>query len=128
MADEYQVEYEYVNGSSIEFKTNDLKITPVRSHLKVDTRVDGTRVVTDPGYVHRKFTFSAVISGATMNTLHDIQVAAIVYTGAYPRITKIYWNGATTETNIEVALTDLTTLDLGAGWWLVNITMEEKDQ
>jgi len=128
MADEYQVTYEYVNGSTITFKTNDLKITPVRSHLHIDTRVDGTRVVTDPGYTYNRFTFTAVISGATMDTLYGVQTGAITYSGAYPRITTIYWNGATTETNIEVALVDLQATDLGAGWWLVNIVMEEKDQ
>jgi hypothetical protein len=128
MADEYQVTYEYSAGNSITFKTNDLRVKEVRSHIKIDTRVDGTRVVTDPGYVYKSFSFTAIISGATMDTLDSVQSAAIDYTGAYPRITVLYWTGATTETNLEVAITDLIATDLGAGWWHVAITMEGKNQ
>lgn len=128
MANEYQVIYEYVNGSTITFKTNNLKISIIRPHLKVTTRVDGVRVVSDTAHIYRAFAFNARISGATMNTLHDVQMAAIVYTGAYPRIQKIYWDGATFESNIEVALTQLEVTDQGAGWWDVSIVMEEKDQ
>ena len=128
MADEYQVTWEYSAGNSITFKSNDLKVKEVRSHLQIDTRVDGTRVVTDPGYAYKTFTFTSIISAATMDTLDSVLSAAITYSGAYPRITTLYWNGATTETNIETAITDLQATDLGSGWWSVAVTMEEKDQ
>ena len=128
MADEYQVTWEYSAGNSITFKSNDLRVQEIRSHLRIDTRVDGTRVVTDPGYAYKTFTFSSIISAATMNTLDSVLSGAITYSGAYPRITTLYWNGTTTETNIETAITSLQATDLGSGWWHVAVTMEEKDQ
>jgi len=128
MADEYQVEYEYVSGSTISFKTDDLRIEPHRSGLYIDTRVDGIRVVTDPSHVYRIITCTSLLTGANMNTFHDVQMAAIVYTGGYPRIKKIYWHGTLYEENIEVALMTVTTLDKGAGWWWVSLRFEEKDQ
>jgi len=128
MVDEYQVIYEYSAAATISFKTNDLTITYTRPKMRVDVRVDGTIVVTDPGNSQKIFQFTARISGADMDTLNTVQSAAIVYTGDYPRIQKIYWNGATTETNIEVAMTELKVLDKGAGWWAVAVTMVEKDQ
>jgi len=128
MADEYQVEYEYSAGNTIQFKTDDLKIIPMRSNIRIDTRVDGTRVVTDPGHTYRIFTCTAFLTGTNMNTFHDVQMAAITYSGAYPRIKKIYWNGTTYEENIEVALVNISTLDRGAGWWHVSLRFEEKDQ
>ena len=128
MADEYQVTYEYSAGNSVTFKTNDLRIAYTRPKMVVDTRVDGVKVVTDPGYKQRIFSFTSKIAGATMNTLNTVQTAAITYTGAYPRITVIYFAGATTITNVEVALTSLVATDVGAGWWDVNITLTEKDQ
>jgi len=128
MADEYQIIYEYTNGNVINFKTNDLTIEPTRPLLHVDVRVDGTIVVTDPGFAQTTFAFTATISGNDMDTLYGVQTAAIDYTGGYPRIQKIYWDGDSTETNIEVALTSLKVLDKGAGWWRVAILMVEKDQ
>ena len=127
MVDEYQVEYEYSDGNTISFKTNDLRIAYKRQQW-VDQRVDGTIVVTDTGNTQRTFTFTAYLSGATMDTLDSVQMAAITYSGAYPRIKTIYWNGATTETNIEVSLAEFDTLDSGMGWWLVSARMVEKDQ
>lgn len=128
MADEYQIIYEYTNGNVINFKTNDLTIDVARPMLHTDMRVDGTIVVTDPGYTQAGFSFTAVISGNDMDTLYGVQTAAIDYTGGYPRIQKIYWDGDSTETNVEVALLSLKVLDRGAGWWRVAITMVEKDQ
>ena len=128
MADEYQIQYEYSDGNTIDFKTNDLKISYHRHNLAVDTRVDGTRVVTDPNAAYRVFTFSAIISGNTMDTLDGVQMGSITYSGAYPRIQKIYWDGDSTESNIEVALTRLEATQVSHNAWRVNITMEEKDQ
>jgi hypothetical protein len=128
LVDEYHITYEYTAGNTITFKSNDLKVREARSHLRIDTRVDGTRVVTDPGHTYKIFTFSSIISGATMDSLDTVQSGVIDYTGAYPRVTVLYWNGTTTETNIEVAITDLVATDLGSGWWHVAVTMEEKDQ
>lgn len=127
MADEYQCTYEYTDGNTITFKTYDLKVTPVHPHLRIDTRVDGTRVVTDSGVSYRVITCTALIDGNTMDTLDSVQGAAIVYTGAYPRLTVLYWDGDSTETNIEVALVSCQATDLGS-WWHVSLTFEEKDQ
>ena len=128
MADEYQIQYEYVAASTIDFKTNDLEITYTRPKMFVDVRVDGTIVVSDRSNSQRIFTFSAIISGTDHSTLKGVQTAAIDYTGLYPRIQKIYYAGAVTESNIEVAMTSFTALDLGPTGWLVNITLTEKDQ
>ena len=128
MADEYQVEYEYSSGNTISFRTDDMRVSPVRSGLHIDTRVDGVRVVTDPGHTHRVITCTAFLDGDDMDTLDAVQNAAIVYSGDYPRLKKIYWDGDSTETNVEVALVDVTTLDRGAGWWLVSLRFEGKDQ
>jgi hypothetical protein len=128
MADEYQVEYEYSDGNTISFKTDDMRVATVRSHLTIDTRVDGVRVVTDPGFSYRVITCTAFLTGNDMDTLDSVQGAAIDYTGAYPRLKKIYWDGDSTETNVEVALMDMNELDRGAGWWLMSLRFEGKDQ
>jgi hypothetical protein len=128
MANEYQIIYEYTDGNTISFKTNDLSIQYIRHKLQVTPTIDGTIVVTDPAITQRIFTFSAIISGNDMDTLDGVQMASITYSGAYPKIQKIYWDGASTEENVEVAITSLTTSDQGGGWWKVNITMAEKDQ
>jgi hypothetical protein len=129
LADEYQVQYEYSAGNTIDFKTNDLKITYHRAFMRVVTRKDGTRVVIDPNDTqYRVFNFTAVISGNTMDTLDGVQMGSITYSGLYPRIQKIYWDGDSTESNIEVAITALTTQQLDHDRWRVTITMEEKDQ
>jgi len=126
MADEYQVVYEYTDGNTVSFKTDNLKVSYQRHGMRISRRPDGKMYVDDPGVEYRIFQFSAVISGATMDTLDGVQMAAITYSGGYPRIQKIYWNGATTETNIEIAIVQLSTTDMGNGWWMVECTMEEK--
>lgn len=128
MADEYQVEYEYSAGNTIIFKTDDMRVATVRPHLRIDTRVDGIRVVTDSGISYRVITCTALLDGNTMDALDAVQGAAIVYSGDYPRLKKIYWDGDSTETNVEVALMNMNELDRGAGWWLMSLRFEEKDQ
>ena len=96
--------------------------------MVIDTRVDGVKVVSDPAYVQRIFSFGALITGATMNTLNTVQTAAIVYTGLYPRIVLIYLTGAKTLANTEIAITSLTATDRQNGMWWVDITMMEKSQ
>ena len=125
MADEYQIEWEYVNGSTISFKTNDLSIMYERMYQKVNTRPDGNIYVEDPGKVKRTFTFSAVITGAVMNTLNTVLTASITYDATYPRIKKIYFTSATTITNIECAMTSCVATDLHNGFWNVQIVLEE---
>ena len=127
MVDTYQIVYEYSAGNSISFKSNDMSVDYHRLEW-TDTRVDGTRVVTTTGIGWRTFSGTAIISGGTMDTLDGIQSGAIVFTGAYPRLTVIYWDGDSTETNVEVRMTTLRVLDKGQGWWLVALGFEEKDQ
>jgi len=127
MVDTYQIVYEYSAGNSISFKSNDMSVDYHRLEW-TDTRVDGTRVVTTTGIAWRTFSGSAYISGNTMDTLDGIQTGAIVFTGDYPRLTVIYWDGDSTETNVEVRMTSLRVLDKGQGWWLVAVGFEEKDQ
>lgn len=128
MADEYQCTYEYTDGNTITWKTDNLKVTVVRPHLRIDTRVDGTRVVTDSGQSYRVITCSTLLNGNDMDTLDSVQGAAIVYSGGYPRLQTLYWDGDSTETNIEVGLVSVDATDLGAGWWWVSLRFEEKDQ
>ena len=125
MADEAQIDWEYVNGSSIEFKTSDLKITYNRLFQDVTVRPDGNLYVDDPGKVQRTFTFTAIITGATMNTLNTVMTASITYDATYPRIKTIYFTGATTITNIECAMTSLVATDLHNGFWHVAVTLTE---
>jgi hypothetical protein len=125
LADEYQIQWEYTNGNTIDFKTDDLKITLTRPGLRLDTAIDGTILVTDPNNSKLIFNFTAVLSGNTMDTLHGVYTAAISYDGTYPRVQKIYWDGDSTETNIKTAMTKLEATDLGAGWWNVAVTLEE---
>ena len=124
MADEAQIIYEYVNGSSISIKTNDLKIDPKRLFVKITARPDGNIYVDDPGIVQRIFSGTGIITGANANTLHDVQNAAITFDGNYPRIQKIYWTGATTETNIPVS-GHFVFDDLGSERWGVTFTLTE---
>jgi len=124
VADEAQIIYEYVNGSTIEIKTNDLKIDMNRLFVSITARPDGNIYVDDPGIVQRIFTGTGVITGANANTLHDVQIAAIIFDGTYPRIQKIYWTGATTETNIPISA-HFVFSDLGSGMWGVEFTMTE---
>lgn len=121
--------WEYSLGNKITFNTDDLKIDIRKPYFRVDTRVDGVKVVTDPDIRQRVFTFTSVISGADANTLHDVVYGtAIVHSGAYPNIDTITWVSGTTETDIEVAITSLTLTDMGTGHWHVACTMTEKDQ
>lgn len=127
MADEFQIEYEYTDGNTITVKAV-VTIKPIRPGLRITTRVDGVRVVTDPGFAYDEIVATALMDGDTVDTLYGVQKGAIVYTGAYPRLKKIYWDGDSTETNIEVALVDTTFSDNGDGWWTVTLRFEEKDQ
>lgn len=129
MVDEYQIEYEYSDGNTISIKAETVGIRIVRPHLRVTTRVDGTRVVTDSGVSYVVVRCIGMISGDDADILHGVQTGAIDYTGAYPRLKKIYWDGDSTETNIEVALVGEAVLnDLGDGWWDISLEFEEKDQ
>ena len=125
MADEAQIIYEYTNGNTVEFKTNDLSIEYKRHGLEVSPRPDDKIYVDDPGVVQRIFTFSAIIPGADADEMDTVQKAAITYDATYPRIQKIYWTGATTETNIPVAITSYVVSDQGTGQWEAQITMQE---
>lgn len=126
MADEAQVIYEYTNGNTISFKTNNLKITYNRLFMTVTTRPDGKVYVDDPGKAQRTFSCTSIITGSVMNTLNTVQTAAITYDATYPRLTTIYLAGGTTLTNIEVAVTSLSATDMGNGFWEVNITFTER--
>lgn len=128
MANEYQVEWEYSDGNSVEIKTNDLKIT-INRKIYEDHVVDGTIIITDTDHYQRVFSCSAMIPAADANTIHDQMIAGTIdYTGAYPRLTTIYWDGSTTETNIEVYISQITLQDMGDGYWQIQLQMKEKDE
>ncbi len=124
MADEAQIIYEYSVGADVEIKTDDLRITINRLFVKMPSRPDGNIYVDDPTIIQRVFTGTGTISGADANELHDVQIAAITYDGTYPRIKKIYWAGATTETNIPV-FGHFVLADLGSEKWSVSFTLTE---
>ncbi len=128
MANEYQVEWEYSSGNSVSIKTNDLKMQ-INREIYEDKVIDGTIKITDTDNYQRIFTCSAMIPAADANTIHDQLIGgSIDYSGSYPRITKIYWDGSTTETNIEVYIANITLQDLGQGNWNIQLTMREKDE
>ena len=124
MADEAQIIYEYVNGSDVSIRSNDLTITPNRLHVQQTARPDGNIYVDDPAVIQRVFTGTGIIVGADANELHDVQIASITFDGTYPRIKKIYWTGAIFESNIPV-VAQFTFDDLGFGFWNVSFTMTE---
>lgn len=126
MADEAQIIYEYANGTDVEIKTNDLNIQYNRLFMKLTPHPDGKIYVDDPTVIQRVFTGTGIISGADMNEMNTVQTAAIVYSGGFPRIKKIFFTGGTTITNIEVALTAFSGTDMGNGFWNVAFTMTEK--
>jgi len=128
MVDTYHVTYEYSAGNSINFLSNDLIINIRKPFTREIIQPDGGIYVHDPNVRQRVFTGSGVLSGANSNTIHDIENASIDYSGAYPRITVINWDGSTTETNIEVYIPDngIHFRDLGRGWWRVSFEMREK--
>ena len=125
MADEAQIIYEYTNGNDVSIKTNDLKVRYMRAHVSRTTRPDGKKYVDDPGITYRIFTGTGIISGTDQNEMDTVQMAAITFDASYPRIKKIYWTGATTESNIVVELIEFEANDLGSGFWEVAFTMEE---
>ena len=124
MADEAQIIYEYVNGSDVEIKCFDLKIDPRRLFASTTARPDGNIYHDDPNIPQRIFTGSGMIEGADANELHDVQMASITFDGTYPRIKKIYWTGALTETNIPVS-GDFFFSDMGFGFWFVSFILTE---
>ena len=124
MADEAQIIYEYVNGSDVEIKTNNLKIVPTRLHVQITARPDGNIYVDDPAITQDVFTGTGIIVGVNANELYDVQKASITFDGTYPRIKKIYWTGAITETNIPVT-GEFQFNDLGSGYWDVSFTLTE---
>lgn len=129
MVDTAQVIYEYTAGNSLSFFVDGLKIIPRRPGLSINHTVDGTIIVTDTNESQLVFSGTATnVSGANVNTLLTVQRGVIDYTGGYPRLTTIYLAGATTLTNIEVAMTRCELTDLGNGKWAVAFEFTEKDQ
>ena len=126
MADEAQIIYAYSAVGDVSIKTNDLKITYNRLLLTVTPRPDGKIYVDDPTIIQRVFSGTGIISGADMNEMNTVQTAAIVYSGLYPRIKKIYFTGGVTIANVEVVLTSFSGSDMGSGFWYVTFTMTEK--
>ena len=124
MANEAQIIYEYSAAADVSIITNNLKINMQRLHVKITARPDGNIYVDDPAISQRTFTGTGIISGADANELHDVQVASITFDGTYPRIKKIYWTGASTETNIPVS-GHFAFRDLGSGFWNVTFTLTE---
>ncbi len=124
MADEDQIIYEYTNGNEVAIKCDNLKVTINRLFVSMPARVDSNIYVDDPAVIQRVFTGNGTINGADANELHDVQIAAITYDGTFPRIKKIYWTGALTETNIPV-FAQFTFSDLGSERWGVSFTMTE---
>ena len=128
MADEAQVIYEYTAGNTISFKTDNLTISYKRLFMTMTSRPDGKIYVDDPAKPQRTFSCTSIISGATLNTLNTVQTGSITYDATYPRLTTIYFAGATTITNVEVALTELKATDQGNGFWSVDVTFVERVQ
>ena len=128
MAVEDQIIYGYSAVGTIPIKTSGLKITYHRWGMKHTIRPDGKTVTSDPGIEYRKFMATGVITGVKAKELNDVQMTTIVYDATYPRLVKIYFTGAQTEANIEVAILDgdLTTNDKGNGWWDISVTFTER--
>ena len=125
MADEAQIIYEYSNGLDVSIRTNDLTITYQRAGVQRTIRANDKKYTDDPAITYRVFTGTGIISGADQEEMDNVQMAAITFDAAFPRIKLIYWTGAKTEANIVVELTAFSANDLGFGFWEVSFTMEE---
>ena len=128
MADTAQIIYEYASASTVSLFTDTFKFRVDRPGLSVDTRVDGTRVVTDTSAKVVFVQATGVMSGDDVNTLYGVQTGTIVYTGKFPRLTTINLDGDTTITNLEVACTLFEADDIGFGKWAARMNFESKDQ
>ena len=126
MVDAAQVIYEHTAGNTLSFKTDNLTITILRPFLSIDARPDGNKLVTDNNVFQRIFKCSAKLTGDNWKVLHDWLIGSITYSGIYPRLTTVYFDGDTTISNIEVAITQCSARDMGDGWWMVNIQFTEK--
>lgn len=122
----YHVTYEYTAGNSVSILSNDLRIVVRKPLTREIIQPDGGIYIHDPNIRQRVFTGSGILEGTTSKTIHDIENASIDYSGAYPRITVINWNGTTTHTNIEVWIPTIQFDDLGRGYWRVFFEMREK--
>ena len=95
--------------------------------MTITARPDGKIYVDDPAIKQRIFTCTnALIDGTAYNTLNTVQTGAIVYSGAYPRLTTINLKSGVTLTNIEVAVTFCKGSDAGNGYWWCELTFTEK--
>jgi len=127
MADTPQVVFEYSAGNSLSFFTENFSIEWDRPHMYIDVRVDGSIYVSDADIVQRTFRCTAKnVTGSTVNTLNTVYMAGIDYSGAYPRLTTIYFAAATTITNVEVALKKPKVIDMMNGYWMVELEFVEK--
>lgn len=125
MADEAQVIYEYINGSTISFKAV-VAIDTIRPYERVTVRPDGNIYVDSPGISQLVFTISnAIINGTVYNTLLGVQRAAITFDGTYPRLTTINLKSGVTVTNIPVVMGPLKATDQGNGQWDCATTFTE---
>lgn len=124
MANEAQIIFEYSAGNDVEIKSEDLKIKPERLFVQITARPDGNIYTDDPNITQDVFTGTGVIEGASANELYDVMHAAIVYDGTYPRIKKIHWSGALTETNIPVSGVFIFS-DFGSERWGVQFILTE---
>ena len=125
MADEAQIIYEYVNGSDVEIKTNDLKVRYIRHLVQRTARPDGNIYIDDPNIPQRIFIGTGIITGTDQDEMDTVQMGAISFDGSFPRIKKLFWTGGTTETNIVIELTSFSSDDMGFGFWNVSFTMTE---
>jgi hypothetical protein len=126
MVDTAQVTYEHTAGNTLSFFTNDLKIKINRLFMDITARPDGVLKVTDPTVIQREFSCSAIMSADNYKILYDWYVAAITYTGDYPRLSAVYLDGDTILTNIEVAIVGLEASMVAANTWRVAVAFKEK--
>ena len=133
MADTPQIEYEHdaVEAHIKFFECTNLTITwmmPGKTVNRQPASAAGVGKVIDLNQTYRVFSGSSILDAATLAELHtQIQPAAApTYTGAYPRLIKVYLTGATYWENVEVVCTGLSATIITDNVWSVKFEFTEK--
>jgi len=123
-----QVVYEHSSTSgTIDFYTNDLRISHQYEAKGVVLRDNRDVLPVDANRVTRVFEFSAVISTSDFTTLEGQlrPSSAPDYTSGYPRLAYVRLDGSTTWTNVTVIATAFSGQMVGPDKWLVRLKFVE---
>lgn len=120
------IEFEYSAGNTVSLPTDNLEIDYQRHRMKFDISADGDIMVNDQNIPQRTFSCSCLLDASKAKELNDHYVSDISYGDTYPKITTLYWEGETTETDILCAIASMKIVSRVDGQWNVSITLKER--